>query len=644
MTFLCWRRSITASSPAHSASADLPVPARPPSDTMPISGSSSRSSATRCSALRPRRPNASRSPRTSWTDLSGLTRPRALPLDEVRTRPVWQGRSRAGSHSKVPVSYSCSISPLPMSSSVLPVQPEPTGSSARYSCAASPTAAALTRSGRSLLTRTTSSPSAARLHATDKMRESLSPIRNPAGSTCGSEWLSSTCTVPPSAPTGSSASSLPCSMRRSSRCRRAWRAKYPSSGWFRLASSSVMTTIGRTTLCSSKRVIAAGSASRTLVSSTYVRRPWELTTQTPLGARTGPAPRQDTDVSDGPGVAPKRAAPALLSVRLHATRVARRSEGLPGNGAVPSTTIEGTRVPVTAKAPPRYEQVYEAATCDNASSAAEPAVPGGVGAQRPEEVHLAEGGPVGVAEIELGVGALPEQEAAEALLARGADDQVGVGLARRVEVLGDVLDVEHFGQFLDRGAPCGLLLQQGAHRVGDLPPPPVPHRHVDEQPGLVRGRVGRVLQHPDGVAGQQVERADRVHVPLLRHQALHGVLDDLQQRHQLGRGAGQVVGGQQPQGDHLDAALPAPVEQLEDLVRALAVAAADVAESRRLGPPAVPVAHHPDVPRDGVRRQCSGKPPLVEPVDQVTKSHAGGLPHHHDDPPETYLTGATPRF
>src|ERR1700761_3533704 len=112
-----------------------------------------------------------------------------------------------------------------------------------------------------------------------------------------------------------------------------------------------MTTIGRTTLCSSKRVIAAGSASRTLVSSTYVRRPWELTTQTPLGAETGPAPRQDTDVSDGTGVAPKRAAAALLSVRLHATRVARRSEGLPGNGAVPSTTIEGTRVRVTAKAP-----------------------------------------------------------------------------------------------------------------------------------------------------------------------------------------------------------------------------------------------------------------------------------------------------
>src|SRR5690242_5464876 len=88
-----------------------------------------------------------------------------------------------------------------------------------------------------------------------------------------------------------------------------------------------MTTTGRTTLCSSKRVMAAGSASRTLVSSTYVRRPWDWATQTPLGARTGPAPRQDTDVSDGPGLAPRRAAPALLSSRLHATREARRSSG-----------------------------------------------------------------------------------------------------------------------------------------------------------------------------------------------------------------------------------------------------------------------------------------------------------------------------
>ena len=61
------------------------------------------------------------------------------------------------------------------------------------------------------------------------------------------------------------------------------RAKYPSSGWWRLASSSVITTTGSTTSCSSKRVNAAGSASSTLVSRTNVR----------------PGPRDVSDVSDG---------------------------------------------------------------------------------------------------------------------------------------------------------------------------------------------------------------------------------------------------------------------------------------------------------------------------------------------------------
>jgi len=67
---------------------------------------------------------------------------------------------------------------------------------------------------------------------------------------------------------------------------------------------------------------------------------------------------------------------------------------------------------------------------------AEPALTRGVGAERAEEVDATEGGPVGVAEVELGVGALPEQEPAEPLLARGPDDQVGIGLPGRVGALG----------------------------------------------------------------------------------------------------------------------------------------------------------------------------------------------------------------
>jgi hypothetical protein len=235
---------------------------------MPMSESSSRSSATRCSAERPRMPNASRSPRTSFTRLSGVTRPRALPRSDSRTRPVWQGRSPAPSRSATPSSYSASRSPPGTSSSAMPVNPVSTASSARYSCAGRPTEDALTRIGRSLETSVTSWPSARRFSATARIRVSLSPSRKPAGSTAGSLWLSSTRTVPPSSPTGTGESSRPWISRSSSSSRRADRAKYPSSGCARLASSSVITTTGRTTSCSWKRLRAAGSASRTLVSTT----------------------------------------------------------------------------------------------------------------------------------------------------------------------------------------------------------------------------------------------------------------------------------------------------------------------------------------------------------------------------------------
>src|SRR6478672_9285353 len=47
----------------------------------------------------------------------------------------------------------------------------------------------------------------------------------------------------------------------------------------------------------------------------------------------------------------------------------------------------------------------------------------------PFEMLLAEVGPQGVDEHQLGIGALPEQEIADALLAAGADQEVGIGHA-----------------------------------------------------------------------------------------------------------------------------------------------------------------------------------------------------------------------
>src|SRR3954470_5815792 len=102
--------------------------------------------------------------------------------------------------------------------------------SPRYSSASRPTADALIRSGRSLLTSVTRSPSCARFHATARMRVSLSPTRKPDGSESASVWLSSTRMVPPRSPTGTGSSSRPLVELSSSSNRSAVLPKHPQRG------------------------------------------------------------------------------------------------------------------------------------------------------------------------------------------------------------------------------------------------------------------------------------------------------------------------------------------------------------------------------------------------------------------------------
>ena len=173
-------------------------------------------------------------------------------------------------------------------------------------------------------------------------------------------------------------------------------------------------------------------------------------------------------------------------------------------------------------------------------SGAEAALALGVRPQRAQEVDAAEVGPVGLAEVELAVRALPEQEAAEPLLARGADHQVGVGLALGVEVLGDVLDVEDLGELLDRGALGGVLLQQRPYGVGDLAPPAVADGDVDDAARRRRAVASAASLSRRAVSrGQQVERADRVQPPApLRREVGDRVLDDPSSRPELAPAAG----------------------------------------------------------------------------------------------------------
>ncbi len=115
------------------------------------------------------------------------------------------------------------------------------------------------------------------------------------------------------------------------------------------------------------------------------------------------------------------------------------------------------------------------------------ALPLGVGTQRAKKVDPPEVRPQRVAEVELRVRALPQHEPAEPLLPRGTDHQIGIGLAAGVEVISDVLDVEHARHLLERRAAQRVLLQQAAYGIGDLAPSAVADRDVDQQPGLVAG-------------------------------------------------------------------------------------------------------------------------------------------------------------
>ena len=70
----------------------------------------------------------------------------------------------------------------------MPVQPLLIASSARYSSASTPTDEALTRSGRSFVTKTTLRPSPIKFFAIANIRESFEPSRkNPAGNVDRSE-------------------------------------------------------------------------------------------------------------------------------------------------------------------------------------------------------------------------------------------------------------------------------------------------------------------------------------------------------------------------------------------------------------------------------------------------------------------------
>src|SRR5947209_5162717 len=106
-------------------------------------------------------------------------------------------------------------------------------------------------------------------------------------------------------------------------------------------------------------------------------------------------------------------------------------------------------------------------------SAAETAAALLKGADGAQKIDLAEGGPQDVGKIKFAVGALPQEKAREADFPARANDQIGVGQARGVQMAGNGLG----GDFVDRLGQGRLFLsraaEQRAHCVGDFLAPAV---------------------------------------------------------------------------------------------------------------------------------------------------------------------------
>src|SRR5689334_1014969 len=120
------------------------------------------------------------------------------------------------------------------------------------------------------------------------------------------------------------------------------------------------------------------------------------------------------------------------------------------------------------------------------------------------EVLLAEVGPQRVDEHQLGVGTLPEQEIADALLAAGADQQVGIGHAGGQQLALEQVLVD----LLRRDLAGRDLPGEAAGRLHDLVARAVVDADIDVDAGVAAGPLLGVADILDDVGRQPRPVAD----------------------------------------------------------------------------------------------------------------------------------------
>jgi hypothetical protein len=246
------------------------------------------------------------------------------------------------------------------------------------------------------------------------------------------------------------------------------------------------------------------------------------------------------------------------------------------------------------------------------AGAAEAALAHGVRRERGTQRRLVEIRPQDLGEIQLGVSQVPQAEVAHALLAPGADEQVGLGRIGQRQVGRQV-------RLVEAGAAIRVVAQQPVDCLHDVPAPAVVCGDGEGEPRVGRSQgFGFAHQRDDArLEAGQIAHHFQPDVVLVqpRDLALERAQEQLHQEGHFLRRPAPVLAAEGEQGEVLDAGLDAAAGD-----RAHAFQAAAMPRHARqhalLGPAPVAVHDHRHVARHRAgARDADGR--------AVVEGHAG---------------------
>src|SRR6516165_1920878 len=211
----------------------------------------------------------------------------------------------------------------------------------------------------------------------------------------------------------------------------------------------------------------------------------------------------------------RTASSATTSAKPHRPSAANASTGLRGSRASRYNPSHPLSVNTTTDSAAMHPVWHAPDPPLSLPLLAVPAMALAVVTQRAQKIDPAERGPVRLGEPHLRVRALPQQEPRQALLPRGADYQVGVGLPGGVKVFGDRFGGHRVDELLRGGAVGEFLAQQSPHRVDDLAAAAIADGDVDVERRHGRGGLHRVAQAAGRFLPDEPEIPDGAHAPAI---------------------------------------------------------------------------------------------------------------------------------